>query len=112
MPRDYKLYLTDILESIEKIEDYAKNVSFEDLSSDEMRKDAIIRNLMIIGEAAKNIPKDIRSKSTEIEWEKISGLRDILIHQYFGADLDTLWDVIRNNLPTLKRNVQALIKKI
>jgi len=112
MPRDYKIYLTDILESIEKIEDYAKNVSFEDLSSDEMRKDAIIRNLMVIGEAAKNIPKDIRSKSTEIEWEKISGLRDILIHQYFGTDLDTLWDVIKNNLPMLKRNIRVLIKKI
>lgn len=112
MPRDYKIYLNDILASITKIEGYTKDVSFEEFSEDNMREDAIIRNLMTIGEAVKSVPKDIRSKSPEIEWEEMAGLRDILIHQYFGTDLETIWDIIKNNLPKLKKNINSLIKKL
>jgi len=68
----------------------------------------VIRNLEIIGEAAKNIPKEFRSKHGEIEWNKISGLRDILIHEYFGVDLDILWDIIQNKLPDLKRKISKI----
>ena len=112
MPRNYKIYLNDILASIAKIEEYTKDVSFEEFSEDSMREDAIIRNLITIGEAVKGIPKDIKSKSPETEWEEVAGFRDILIHQYFGTDLETVWDIIKNDLPKLKRSTESLIKKL
>lgn len=112
MPRNYKIYLDDILDSIEKIDEYLKGVSLNEFLQDQMRQDAVIKNLMTIGEAVKNIPQEITSKSTEIEWDDIAGLRDILIHQYFGADMETIWGVIKEDLPKLKLNVRALIKKL
>ncbi len=112
MPRDHRIYLNDILAAIAKIEGYAKDVSFEKFSEDNMRADAIIRNLMTIGEAIKSVPKDIKSKSPEIEWEEMAGLRDILIHQYFGTDLETIWDIVKNDLPKLKKDINLLIKKL
>ena len=112
MPRDYKIYLNDILASIVKIERYTKDIHFKEFSEDNMREDAIIRNLMTIGEAIKSVPRDIRSKSPEIEWEEVAGLRDILIHQYFGTDLETVWDIVKNDLPKLKKNIDSLIKKL
>ena len=112
MPRDYKIYLKDVLESIAKIEEYTKGVSFEEFSRERMREDAIIRNLMTIGEAIKSVPKDIRSESPATEWDDMVGLRDILIHQYFGIELETIWDIIKKDLPKLKREVETLIKKL
>lgn len=112
MPRNYKIYLNDILESIANIEEYTKGVSFEEFSGERMREDAILRNLMVIGEAVKNIPEDIRSKSPKTEWGEMAGLRDILIHQYFGADLETIWGIIKDELPRLKRDINSLIKKL
>ncbi len=112
MPRNYKIYLNDILASIAKIGEYTKDVSFEEFSEDSMREDAIIRNLITIGEAVKGIPKDIKSKSPKTEWEEVAGFRDILIHQYFGTDLETVWGIIKKDLPKLKKDVDALIKKL
>ncbi len=112
MPRDYKIYLNDILASIAKIAEYTKDVSFEEFSEDGMREDAIIRNLITIGEAVKSIPKEVRSKSSEVQWEEVAGFRDILIHQYFGTDLETVWDIIKNDLPKLKISIESLVKKL
>ncbi|MDE1857357.1 MAG: DUF86 domain-containing protein [Candidatus Micrarchaeota archaeon] len=111
MPRDYRIYLNDIIESAGRIDDYTEGSSLKQLSADRMRADAVIRNLMVIGEAAKNIPAEIRSMAPDVEWEEISGLRDVLIHQYFGADLEIIWGVIRNDLPKLKKRVGELLKK-
>ncbi len=112
MPRDYKIYLSDIIASISKIEEYTENISFEEFAKEDMRSDAIIKNLMTIGEAVKNVPRDIRAKSPEIEWEEMAGLRDVLIHQYFGADMETVWGIVKDDLPKLKRNIGALLKKL
>jgi len=109
MPREYKIYLQDVLTAIQKIEKYVKNVSFSKFKSDDLKIDGVVRNLEIIGEAAKNIPSEVRGKHKEIEWKKISGLRDILIHEYFGVDLDVLWDIIQNKLPDLKKSVLKLL---
>jgi len=83
MSRDYRLYLEDILEAAEKIERYLEGVSFQEFSGDSMRVDAVLRNLEIIGEATKNIPLEVRERQSAIEWRKIAGLRDIVIHEVF-----------------------------
>lgn len=109
MKRDYNLYLEDILNCIDKIEKYTKDKTFEDFCSDEKTIDAVIRNLEIIGEASKKIPKSIKSKNPEIPWDLMEGMRNILIHEYFGVKLDIIWKTIKEKLPQLKVKIKDLI---
>jgi len=111
MQRDYRAYLDDVLESILKIEKYTANLDFDSLKSNDIVLDATIRNLEIIGEAIKNIPEDFKKKHNEIEWKKIAGLRDILIHDYFGISMEIIWDIIQNKLPELKNKLLSIIKE-
>lgn len=110
--RDYRLYLEDILEAIKNIEKYTKGINAKKLKDNSLIRDAVIRNLEIIGEAVKHIPLTLKKKHPLIEWKKISGLRDILAHEYFGVDLGILWDIISNKLPALKKETKAILKKI
>lgn len=105
MPRDFEVYLEDIREAIAKIQRYTAGLTRESLALDAMRIDAVIRNLEIIGEAAKMVPESIRARYPRIEWKKIAGLRDILAHHYFEVDLDIIWDILQNKLPELKREL-------
>jgi len=105
MPRDFEVYLEDILQAIAKIRIYVAGVTRESLAQDSMRIDAVIRNLEIIGEAAKMIPESIRVEYSNVEWKKIAGLRDILAHHYFEVDLDIVWDIVQNKLPELERDL-------
>jgi len=108
--RDYKLYLDDTLLAIKKIEKYTKNLSLKKLKENTLIVDAVVRNLEIVGEAVKNIPPRLKEKHPDIEWKKISGLRDVLAHEYFGIDLEILWDIIKNKLPDLKIEISRLLK--
>ncbi len=110
--RNYKLYLDDIAEAGGRIEKYAKGFTFVKLKKNSLVVDGIVRNLEIIGEAAKNIPANIKEKYPDIEWKKIAGLRDILAHEYFGVDLQVLWDIIENKLPVLKKQIKGVLKEI
>lgn len=101
MPRNCDLYLDDILASALKIVEYTKGLSYKEFRDDAKTFDAVVRNLEIIGEAAKKIPDDFRKTHSEIEWRKIAGLRDILIHEYFGIDAEIVWDIIQNKIPDL-----------
>ncbi len=109
--REYKIYLKDILEAINKIEKYINNLSFGDFAKNELIQDGVIRNLEIIGEAVKNIPDDVKKSNPEIEWRKIAGLRDILIHAYFGIDVNIIWDIVKNKIPALKGKISEMIEK-
>ena len=101
MSRDYRLYLDDIRESCEKVLRYTHSLSFDQFMRDEKTFDAVVRNLAVIGEAVKHIPPEMRSHYPNMEWRKIAGLRDIVIHEYFGLDVDILWDVVQNHVPVL-----------
>lgn len=101
MSRDYKLYLIDILEARDRILEYTRSMTYKDFAKSKITTDAVVRNLEVIGEAARKLPSEVKEKSPEIEWHKIIGLRNILTHEYFGIDAQIVWDVIENKLEPL-----------
>ncbi|WP_292460992.1 DUF86 domain-containing protein [Methanothermococcus sp.] len=113
MPRDYKLYLNDILDAIERIENYTYNINtYDEFLEQQIVQDAVIKNLMIIGEAVKKIPDEIKSKYPNSDWKKIAGFRDVLIHSYFKINLLIIWDVIENKLPYLKEDIIQILNEL
>ena len=108
--QDYSIYINDILKCIKKIKRYIKSLDFDSFILDEIIYDAVIRNLEIIGEASNKIPKSIQKNYDQIEWRKISGLRNILIHNYSGIDDDIIWDVIKKKLPVLEKQLKLILK--
>ena len=104
--RDYKLYCSDILASISKIQKYTRGFTLEKFRNNTLVSDAVIRNLEIIGESAKKLPDAVKSSHPDIEWKKIAGMRDILIHEYFGVDYEIVWDIVKEKLPELKKSLK------
>ena len=106
--RDWRLFLVDMLECVEKIERYLAGVSKEEFLSDEKLQDAVVRNLEIIGEAASQISTDIRDKYPEIPWKQIVSMRHRLIHGYFVVDYEIVWQIVKEELSDLKARLNKI----
>ncbi|MFH5834227.1 DUF86 domain-containing protein [Halalkalibaculum sp. DA384] len=103
------VYLQDILESIQQIEEYLDDVNENEFYQNSEKQDAVLRRLEIIGEAVKHISDDIRDEYYEVPWRKIAGMRDIIIHEYFGVTLSMIWVVTQRDLPDLKSKIKDII---
>ena len=110
--RDWRLFINDILECIERIEKYVSGLSYDDFIKDDKTKDSVVRNLEIIGEAANQIPMDIRERYKDIPWAQIVGLRHRLIHGYFVIDYDIVWNIIDKEIPDIKIKIKEIFKDL
>lgn len=112
MKRDYKLYLQDILSALESIENFLEGISFEQFKKDDKTTSAVIRKFEVIGEATKQIPDEIRQKYSQIPWREMAGMRDRLIHFYFGVDYKLVWETIKKRLPEIKQLIKEILNTL
>ncbi|MBI3336262.1 DUF86 domain-containing protein [Candidatus Peregrinibacteria bacterium] len=109
--KNVRVYIQDIREAIEKIQEYT-SIGKRAFLSDHKTQDAVIYNIAIVGEAVKRLPKSLTSKYPEVEWAKAAKMRDILVHDYSETDMGTVWDTVTNNLPPLKETVMVMLKHL
>lgn len=112
MKKEYRDYLDDIINAMTKAEQFIGNMTFEDFKEDEKTAFAVVRALEIIVEATKKLPESLKSKYPKIPWREISGMRNKLIHEYFGVNLRVVWDTVKKDIPNIKPFFQEIFEKI
>ena len=108
MSRDNRFRLQDILDAIDRINSYVEGMPYADFLADRKTQDAVTRNVEIIGEAARSLSEQFKQEHSNIPWQDIVGMRNVIVHQYFGILPDVVWDVIENELPTLRSQLAKL----
>jgi uncharacterized protein with HEPN domain len=112
MIKDDIVYLNHIIDAISRIEEYVHGLTYDDFIENYLIQDGVIRQIQVIGEATKKISYNTRGKYPDIPWKDIAGMRDKLIHDYFGIDLDAVWDTVEKDIPLLKDEIQTIIKEL
>ena len=109
--RNYRLYLKDIVAAMESIEEFIAGMDFEDFERDDKTASAVMRKLEIIGEAVKQVPEEIRQEYPQVPWKEMAGMRDKLIHFYFGVDYSLVWKAITERVPEVKQELQQILRR-
>ncbi len=110
--RDYRLYLKDILDAMESIEAFVQGMTLAEFLTDDKTSSAVVRKFEIIGEAAKQIPDDIRQKYPHMPWSDMAGMRDRLIHAYFGVDYQLVWRTIKERIPQVQPQIRGILEDV
>ena len=112
MKREYGDYIRDIIDAINKTQEFTKGATYDSFQKDEKSIFAVIRALEVIGEAVKSLPVSVRNKYPDIPWKEIAGMRDKLIHGYFGVKIEVVWDTIQSEIPDLKPKFEKILKEV
>ncbi len=104
-------YIQHMIDAISQIETYTKNIDYKDFEKDELRQDAVIRQMEILGEASKRVSEEMKEKYPEMPWQDVAGMRDKLIHGYFGVDTQIVWTTIQNDIPQLRKKLRKIKEK-
>jgi uncharacterized protein with HEPN domain len=108
--KDDSVYLRHILDAISRIEEYTGDITYENFLNSHLRQDAVIRQIEVIGEAVKKSSPALKERHPEIPWKDVAGMRDKLIHDYFGVDIDAVWDTATRDIPRLKGEIREIVK--
>ena len=108
--RDLRDHLQDILDAVNDIERFVADMSYEQFIKDKKTLNAVVRSIEVIGEASKRLPESLKAKNSELPWREITGMRDKLIHAYFGMDTETIWKTVKENIPQLKQTIEKMVK--
>jgi uncharacterized protein with HEPN domain len=107
--REFQVYLEDVIDAIDSIEEYTRGLTYDAFAKDRKTVDAVVRNFEIIGEATKHIPERARKEYPKVPWKDMAGMRDKLIHGYFGVKLDVVWKTIKERLPVVKPLIEEAL---
>ena len=112
MKRAWRDYVADVLNSIQEVEDFTHGMEYEHFEADRKTVNAVLRSLEVMGEAAKRIPESVRQQYPDIPWKRMTGMRDKLLHEYSGVDLEIVWAVVKTELPPLKPHIEQALRDL